>query len=175
VNNEIAIMRSQNRLGSNDSVLADVLKQFWGWSIDDFKRELKQQLLAQKVVSAADTTTHQRAESALNQLQSGTSFASVAKAISDDAATKDNGGTYVGTIDRSSTALPPQVLDELFKLNPGQVSGIIDTGSTLEIVTVLDRSGNTLHAAHISFHFQDIGTYIGPLKQKNKPTTYIHV
>jgi parvulin-like peptidyl-prolyl isomerase len=174
VNNEIAVMRSQNRLGSSDQVLSDVLKQFWGWSVDDFKRELKQQLLAQKVVSAADTATHRRAENALARLNAGADFGSVAKQVSDDLATKDNGGNYGGVIDRASTALPPQVMDELFRLQPGQTSGIINTGSTLEIVKVLDRTGDSLHAEHISFTFQDISVYINPLKQKEKQTTFIH-
>jgi parvulin-like peptidyl-prolyl isomerase len=85
---QIDLLRSQNRLGSSDAVFEDVLKEFWGWTVDDFKRELKQQLLAQKVVSALDTETHTRAQNVLTQLQNGGDFAALAKQFSDDTQTK---------------------------------------------------------------------------------------
>jgi hypothetical protein len=63
VNNEVALVRSENRLGSSQSVFNDVLDQFWGWNQADFERELKQQLLQQAVVVKLDTATTSRAQS----------------------------------------------------------------------------------------------------------------
>ena len=173
VNNEIALVRQENRLGSSDQVFADVLKEFWGWSVDDFKRELKQQLLAQKLVSTLDTATHQRANSALSQLQAGADFGTLAAQVSDDAATKGNGGQYGAPIDSSNRDLPPQVIGALFMLKPGQTSGIINTGATLEIVKVLSASDGKVQAAHIAFNFQGIDTYLKPLQQREKPLEFI--
>ena len=51
VNDQITILRAQNRLGNNDKVFEDVLKDYWGWSVDDFKRSLRDQILAQTGVS----------------------------------------------------------------------------------------------------------------------------
>ncbi len=174
LNDEIELVRSQNRLGSNDQVFADVLKEFWGWSIDDFKRELKQQMLAQKVVSTLDTATHQRADTALKQLQAGADFGQLAAATSDDVTTKNNGGDYGALVDRTNRNIPPQVIDQLFRLKEGQISGIINTGVTLEIVKVEQISGDKVKAAHIQFTFQPINAYTDALRAKEKPHLFVH-
>ena len=173
LNDELELVRSQNRLGSSDQVFADVLKEFWGWSIDDFKRELKQQMLAQKVVSTLDTATQQRAQTALAQLQSGTDFATLAGQVSDDTTTKASGGDYGMLIDRTNRDIPPQVIDQLFRLQSGQTSGIINTGVSLEIVKVEQISGDKVKAAHIQFNFQPITTYTDPLQAREKPHMFV--
>lgn len=174
VDAEVQLVRNQNRLGGNDRVFKDVLNEFWGWSVDDFKRELKQQLLQQKVATELDTVTQNRAVSVLRQLQGGADFASLA-ASSDDATTRATGGLYPEIIKRTDHNIAPHVTDELFKLKAGQISGIINTGYTLEIVKVIDVSGNNVHAAHIQFNFSDISTFVNPLKDQHKPRHYIKV
>lgn len=175
VNDEVALVRAQNRLGSNDQVFRSVLSEFWGWTVDDFRRELKQQLLAQKVVHALNTDVQVRAKNTLAQLQSGADFGTVASAVSDDLSTKANGGNYGIAVDQSNRDIAPQVASELFKLKPGEYSGVITTGYGLEIVKVIDSDGSKVHAAHIAFNFQSIQTYIGPLEAKQKPHRYIKV
>jgi parvulin-like peptidyl-prolyl isomerase len=175
VNNQINVVRAQNRLGNNQAELADVLKTYYGWSINDFKRELKTQLLAQDLVSKLDTVTHSRAQNVLNLLNSGTSFSNLASEYSDDASTKANGGQYPGTISQNNPSIPAQIMAVLFTLKPGQHSGIINTGSTLEIVENISQHGQQIQAAHISFNFQDVNTYLAPLKQHSKEKIYIHI
>jgi parvulin-like peptidyl-prolyl isomerase len=175
VNDQIALVKAQNRLGTNDQMLSDVLKQFWGWSVGDFRRELKTQLLAQKLLVHLDITTQARAQNALAELQGGKDFAAVAAAVSDDSGTKANGGQYGDLIAKSNRNVPPQVVDALFKLQSGQTSGIINTGYTLEIVRVLQIQGDKVQAAHISFKLQDISAYLKPLQDKHKPKHFIHV
>lgn len=175
VNNEVTLLRQQNRLGSSDQEFADVLKEFWGWSIDDFKRELKSQLLAQKVVAQLDIGTYTRANNALQQLQKGADFGTLAKQVSDDATTKSNGGEYGYTVSQNDQSLPPQVVSELFKLAPGQISGVINTGYTLEIVKVISITNGQVRAAHIAFNFQNINAYVSPLEAQKKPHYFIHV
>ena len=176
VNDQVQLVKQQNRLGSSDQEFANVLRQFWGWSVDDFKRELKTQLLAQKVVAALDKNTFNRAESVKVQLDQGGDFAKLAQLNSDDASSKDNGGAYARVIDATDQDLPPQVMNELLKLQPGQTSGIINTGYTLEIDKVISAKDGKTHAAHIVFDFQNINTYINPgYGDKEKPVTLIHV
>ena len=175
VNNEVSLLRQQNRLGSSDQEFADVLKEFWGWSVDDFKRELKSQLLAQKVVARLDTGTYARANDALQQLQKGTDFGTLAKTVSDDTTTKANGGQYGFPISSTDQSLPPQVIAELFKLQPGQTSGIINTGYTLEIVKVISVTNGKVQAQHIAFNFQPITSYVQPLQSQKKAHYFIHV
>jgi hypothetical protein len=166
IDQQIAQVRAQNRLGSSDQVLADVLRQFWGWSISDFRRELSTQLLQQKVVSNLDVSTQARAASAYAQLQQGTDFGTVAANSSDDLATKPTSGVYGFLVDKQNRDVPPQVVGALFQLQTvNQISPVINAGSSLEIVKLLQISGEKRQAAHISFAFTSIDTYITQLHE----------
>ncbi len=173
VDAQVALLKTENRLGSNDRVFRDVLNVFWGWNVADFKRELRQQLLQQAVVTKLDTATNARAQAALGQLLTGTDFAKLALTASDDLATKANGGQYPNPITISDRDVPPAVTAELFKLKPGQTSAIINTGYTLEIIKVIDGTGVSRHAAHLQFTLKDIATYTKPLQAKHAPHLYI--
>lgn len=175
VDNAINLVRTQNRLGASDEVFESVLSEFWGWSVSDFRRELRQELLAQKVVDTLDTQTHARATAALTKLEQGADFAALAKEVSDDAATKDNGGAYPGLIDRANTQLAPQIIDALFKLDPGHYSYVINTGYYLEIVKVDKVQDGQLSASHIAFKLQPLSTYTDPLAKKEPAHKLIHV
>lgn len=175
VNDSITILRHQNRLGNSDKAFEDVLREYWGWSVKDFKRSLKQQLLAQKLVSRLDTDTHTRAETALAQLKQGKDFAELAKEISEDPSTKPNGGDFGILIDKNNRDVSPQTADALFKLKPGQISDVISIGYALEIDKLTDVSGEKLHAAHIIFNFKDISFYVNDLKDKQPSHYYIKI
>jgi hypothetical protein len=175
VDNQINIVRQQNRLGNNQAELQDVLKTYYGWSINDFKRELKTQLLAEDLVSKLDTETHAMAQNVLDQINKGGNFATLAKTYSDDTSTKANGGQYPGAISQNNPSIPAQIMSALFSLKPGQHSGIINTGTTLEIVENISKNGNQITAAHISFNFKDISTYLAPIKENNKEKVYIKI
>jgi hypothetical protein len=173
VNEQIDLVRSQNRLGENDKVFEDVLKDYWGWGVSEFKRSLKQQLLARKLVSKLDTEATNRADSALAELQAGADFAATAKKYSDDVSTKDNGGEYGFQISRTNRDLTAQTVDALFKLSAGQISGIINTGYSLEIVKNIETQGDRVRGAHIVITFKDINTYLDALKDTQKTNLYI--
>lgn len=173
VTDQINLVRNQNRLGENDQVFEDVLKDYWGWTVNDFKRSLKQQLLARKVVAKLDTETQSRASTALSELQGGADFAATVKKYSDDPITRDIGGEYSFQINRTNRDLSAQTVDALFVLQPGQISGLVNTGYTLEIVKNLETNGDRIRGAHIQFTFKDINSYLDPLKEKQKTTTYI--
>lgn len=173
VNDQVAVVQAQNRLTDNPKVFEEVLKEFWGWSVDDFKRELRQQLLAQKVVATLDTGTRQRADEVLAKVKAGEDFGALAKQYSQDQNTSQNGGEYGITITPTNRDVPSQVVAELFKMQPGQTSGIINAGATLEIVKLTELKGTEAKAAHISFNFKDIETYLKPLREEEKPARYV--
>lgn len=173
VDDAVALLREQNRLGGSDDEFRDVLREFWGWSVDDFRRELRQQLLAQKVVAKLDTQTADRARQAEARLKGGEAFAKVATEMTDDEQTRGSGGEYSFLVDRSSPNLSPKLVDELYRLKPGQVSAVIDTGYSLEIVRVNSMANDKLRAAHISFAYRPAATFIKPLADKQPPQRYI--
>lgn len=172
VNDQITIVRNQNRLGSSEKVFEDVIKDYWGWTVDDFKRSLRTTLLSQKVVAKLDTEATQKAEAALTELNSGADFATVAQKYSDDPS-KDNGGELGFAVDRTSKEVSAQATDALFKLQPGQITGIVNTGYTLEILKNIETNGDKIRAARIVINFKSIDTFVNDLKDKQKYTQYI--
>lgn len=84
VQERIRLVRDQNRLGSNNKVFEDVLKDFWGWSVKDFERSLKQEILAEKVIAKLDTATDAKAVAAQAQIKNGANFSDLAKKVSED-------------------------------------------------------------------------------------------
>lgn len=173
VKDRIQLVKEQNRLGSNDRVFEDVLKNFWGWSTRDFERSLKQQILTEKVVAKLDTSTTAKANAAAAQVKAGADFAALAKQVSEDPAAKTTGGEYGFAIDKTSRDVPPQVVDALFSLQAGGVSGVINTGTTLEVVKVIEVNAGKVRAAHIVFNLKDVSDFINNLKEKQPVRTYI--
>jgi hypothetical protein len=181
VNLRLNEVRSQNRLGGNNKVFADVLRDYWGWSINDFKRSLKQEILAQKVSAKLDNADTQRAASALAQAKNGGDFGALAKKLSDDPSAKDNGGDYGFAITKTNPNVPPEVVNALFGLRSGQVSDLILASPVLagqppsfQIVKVTGLNGDTVTAQHIVINLKDATTYIKQLRQIDPPRSYVH-
>jgi hypothetical protein len=172
---QIDLLRNQNKLGNDDQVFEDVLREFWGWSVGDFRRSIYQELLSNKVLKALDTATQDRATQALAEINAGTPFADVAKKYSDDLATKDNGGAFGFLINRSNGDIPAQTIDALFNLPAGGVSGVIDIGYGLEIIKNLGLQGEEVEAARIFFAFPDISVYLNDYKDKQPAQIFIKV
>jgi hypothetical protein len=173
LNDQIAIVRQENRLGDNQTEFEGVLKNYYGWNLNDFKRELKTELIAQNLVSKLDTATHAKANAAYAQLKAGADFATLAGQVSEDTATKSNGGQYGYLISQNNVNIPPQVVAALFALKPGQYTSIINTGYSLEIDKNLGVVSGQVQASHIVFNFQDIDSYLSPLKNEQKAREYI--
>jgi hypothetical protein len=174
VDNEVTMVRNQNRLGNSDQVFKEVLNSFWGWDTSDFKRELRQQLLQQAVVAKLDTKTKSRADDVYKQLQGGADFAKLAGEASDDIGTKGSGGQYPEAVTLTDRNFAPAVTDEVFHLHKaGDISPIINTGYTLEIIKLVDDGATSRHAAHIQFNLQPINVYVKPLAAKQPPHKYI--
>ncbi|MEX2006766.1 MAG: peptidylprolyl isomerase [Candidatus Saccharimonadales bacterium] len=180
VNDRVNEVRNQNRLGSNDKVFADVLRSYWGWSVNDFKRSLKNEIVSHKVTAKLDTEATKRAEDTHKQLIAGADFSQLAKQVSDDSSAKQNEGNFGFSITKTNPNVPPEVITAIFNLKNGETSGIVlaspvlaGAGPTLEIVKVLQNNGNTATAQHISFKLKDVNTYIEQLKKKEQLTKYV--
>lgn len=175
IDQQITMLRELNRLGTDNKVFEDVLKDYWGWSVSDFRRSIEQQLLSDKVLQALDTGTRSRADTALAELKSGKDFGAVAKQYSDDGATKDKGGELGFLVSRSDRNIPTQTVDALYKLQPGQISGLVNIGYGIEIVKNLGVQDDKIKAARIFFSYQDINNFLNDYRDKQKPQTYIKV
>ena len=176
VNDAISVLRTQNQLAAGDDELEAVMQKFFGWSLGDLRRQLRDELLAQKVAAKLDTAAFSKAQNVVLQLKNGTDFAALAAQSSDDANTKANGGQYTdAAIRMKSQEVPPQVVRELGKLQPGAVSGIITTPTSFEVVKLLSKENGAYKAAHIQITFSPIESFVQPLQKKNPPKKFIKV
>ncbi len=181
LNSRLDEVRNQNRLGGNNKVFSDVLHDYWGWSINDFKRSLKQEILAEKVAAKLDGKDSQRASAALQKLKQGADFTALAKKVSDDPSAKQNGGEYGFPITKTNPNVSPEVVEALFMLKTGQYSDIIlaspvlaSQGPSLQIVELTGKSGSSVTAQRIVFNLQDVSVYVKQLETQKPPHTYIH-
>lgn len=173
VKERIEVVKQQNRLGDNDRVFEDVLKDYWGWSIRDFERSLRDEILAEKVVAKLDADANKKAEDTLAKLRAGANFGELAKQVSEDPTAKNSGGEYSGPIDKTNRDFPPQIIEALFSMQPGQVSEVINTGRFLEIVRLNSRDKERVTASHIVFRLKDPAEFVNNLKENQPARTYV--
>ena len=177
VDEQIRIAREQNRLGSSDEIFEDVLREFWDWSVGDFRRSLQSELLAQKVIRASDPDTEARATEALARITAGEDFEKIAAEYSDDLGTKDIGGEF-GLVSRSNRNVSQQAVDVLFNLGEGQNSGIIvvpyGTGYALAIIKNLDEQDDQRNGAHIIFQLKSLDEVLNDRKEQQPYRLYMN-
>ncbi len=176
IDEQIRIAREQKRLGSSQDVLEDVLREYWDWSLQDFRRSLENELLVQKVTRTLDEQTENRAKEAFTRLKAGEDFGAIAKEYSDEEITKDIGGEF-GEVDPTNRNVSQQTVDSLLKLNEGQYSEVsvipYENGYALEIVKNLEKKGKGAKGAHIIFKLKDITPTINDMKDKRPYRLYI--
>jgi len=173
VANQIETLKKLGLLGSEQEVFEEVLRSNYDWSLDDFMRSIKQQLLNAKVAQALDPGVRQEADRVLAEIQSGKDFAVAAKEYSDDVGTKEGGGN-LGVVDDNKAYLP-QEYEALTKLKPGEVSGVIVLDNGLAIVKHLGMEGEKIKAAHIVFKYKDLAEYLNDYKAKEPAKVYIKI
>lgn len=177
VDEQIRIAREQNRLGGNDDVYEDVLQEYWNWTLNDFRRSLQTELLAQKVIRALDTETENRAKEVLQKIQAGGDFAALAKEYSQDIPTKDEGGEF-GEVSKSNRNVPQQTVDTLYKVGNGQISGIVvvpyGPGYALSIIKNLGIDGDKVRGAHIILPLKDINEVLNDRKEEQPYRLYMN-
>jgi hypothetical protein len=177
VDEQIRIAREQNRLGSSDEIFEDVLREYWDWSVGDFRRSLTSELLAQKVIRAEDKDTELKATEALARITAGEDFASIAAEYSDDIGTKETGGEF-GLVNRSNRNVSQQTVDTLYKLGEGQASGIVivpyGTGYALAIIKNLGEQGDQRKGAHIIFQLKSLDEVLNDRKEQQPYRLYMN-
>ena len=176
VDEQIRIAREQSRLGSTDDILEDVVREYWNWSITDFRRSLASELLVQKVTRALDTEAQQVAEQALADLDGGADFADVAKEYSQDEASAQNGGEF-GEVDASDRNVSQATVDTLLRLEEGEYSGVTvipyRTGYALAIIKNVEDKGSSARGAHIVIPLQDVSETLNDRKEDQPYRLYI--
>lgn len=175
INTRIETLKNQNRLGNNNKVFEDTLKDFYNWSENDFRRSIRNDILMSKVLAVIDTDARSKANTALEELKKGADFASVAAVYSDDEQTKLSGGEITGFIDPNDRNILSEQANALSSLEIGEVSGIINLGYGFEILKKLEEGDGVYRAAHILVSFKPIDEALSEEKALTKATVYIQL
>jgi len=171
----IETLKEQNRLGNNDKVFRDTLRDFYNWSENDFRRSIRNDILTSKVLAVIDTDARSKANTALDEIRKGVDFATVVAAYSDDERTRVSGGEIAGLIDPKDRNILSEQADALSGLKPGEVSEIINLGYGFEILKKLEDIDGQYRAAHILVTFKPIEESLNEEKALSKATAYIHL
>lgn len=177
IDEQIRIAREQNRLGGSDDVFEDVLREFWDWSVHDFRRSLRTEILEQKVIRNGDTDTERRATQTLARLEAGEDFATLARELSDDVVTRDGGGEF-GFVNKSNRNVSQQTVDTLFSLPAGRYSGVVTvpygTGYALAIIKNLEDKDGQRNGAHIIFQLKSLDEVLNDRKESKPYRLYMN-
>lgn len=173
----ITVAKEQNRLGSTDQVFEDTLRDFFDWSIQDYRRSLADELLMQKLTVKLDPDTANKAKDIVSQLQAGADFKALALQYSEDESTRQVGGEF-GQVDKGNRNVTPQTVDKLFKTAVNQVSEPIVVpyadGYALEIIKTLEINGDKAKGAHIILKLKDLNTVLNDRKEKQPYRLYLN-
>ena len=159
--------------GGTDKV-KQVLDQYYGWTLDQFRVKVQDQLAKQKLqdkITSDDTVNaaaKAKAEDILKQLHNGADFATLAKKYSQDSSASAGGD--LGTFGRGKMIKAFE--DAAFALQPGQISGIVKTQFGYHIIMVIDKpTPDTVHAAHILIKSVDFDTWLAD----QRAASHVHV
>jgi parvulin-like peptidyl-prolyl isomerase len=153
------------------SRISDVL----GWSPGTFKRELRVQLMQQKLAEKLQTDDKlnedqkKKADDFLKQVKDGKDFAEVAKQSDDPtaAAGGDQGFVKKGELD-------PALEGVVFSLQPGQVSDVVKTSSGYVIVKAEEvKSADEVRIRQILVRTTSLTTFIPDQLKNTKISIYV--
>jgi len=146
IEDQIAQMRS------DDEARFDGWLETTGLTRETFREQLRREMLTRAVRDLVTTNTPREqyqihaqhilladqdsAQAALQRLQAGESFASVAKDLSQDVVTRDNGGD-LGFLPLG--VMPPSFESAALALDAGQMSGIVESETGLHIILVVEH------------------------------------
>lgn len=165
---------STNRLGVNETVYRQVIRDYYDWSFDEYKNSIRQQLLRKKVMAQLDTGSKQKINDILKGLQGGADFAAVAKEHSEDVATKAQGGD-VGLVNKN-TEDPNGIVAVAGQLEHGKFSQVIEGVDGFYIVKLLEkRDGGDLHIAKIYVGYKILDSKMAELKKSGQIQEFITV
>lgn len=174
VDNQVQQILNQQSYASSIDVYKKVLKTEYDKTYNQWREDLRLQIMRNRVYDAMDTSARSRATTALKDLNSGVDFATVAKKYTDDPSQKNSGGE-IGVLEKGKADLPPELQGALFGLKAGKHSGIIESKQGLFIMEAIEVNGSKVRAAAIYFKYTAFSNYISGLQKDNKVKTNIKV
>ncbi|MDR2524445.1 MAG: peptidylprolyl isomerase [Candidatus Nomurabacteria bacterium] len=156
----------------SDKAYENALRRYYGWSMDDYRHIVRDRLLLRKAQFAVDTSALARANNLKTQVGSA-DFAELARANSDDEATKTNGGD-VGTINISNND-PNGLIKIARQMDVGQVSDLIHGIDAYYLIKLTEKTDATVRYAMIRVNLTEFDKLFENLRASGKITEYIEI
>ncbi len=159
--------------GGPDKV-KETLNNLYGWTVPQFKEKVRFSLIQKKLADkisndpARNGAAKQKADDLLNQIKGGADFAELAKKNSEDSSAA-NGGD-LGFIEKGQTV--PEFEDAAFKLEPGQVSGVVKTQFGYHIIKATEKKDDKVRVSHILIKGVDLESWLQQQRDKAKISVY---
>lgn len=173
LNDFIDTQVGENRLGLSRDAYAQVIMDYYDWSLGEYGQSIQKQLLRKKVSAKLDTEARKKAQNVLELLNKGGDFAKLAAEYSQDDATKSQGGD-VGVVSKDATD-PSGLIAEAGKLGVGKWSGVVEGVDGFYIVKLLESNDEELRYARILLKYTYVDQKMAELKDQGKIKEYIDV
>lgn len=165
---------ASNRLGVNEDVYKQVIRDYYDWSFDEYKNSIRQQLLRKKLMAQTDTDARNKINDVLDQLKKGGDFGAIAKDKSEDMTSKVQGGD-MGVVNKNSEDANG-LIAAASALQPGQYSAVIEGVDGFYIVKLIDKpDSNSYHLAKIYVSYKALDNKITSLKKQGQIQEFITV
>ncbi len=151
---------------------ANVLKQYFGWSIAEYKSELKNRLLERKVSFAVDTQAKSKIDNIKQQLNNGTDFAALAESSSDDKISSGAGG---GVSAERGDSDSNGIIAAARSLEPGSISDIIQGIDGYYIVKLGSKTDTLTNFSIIKVGLTQFDKDFSQLDKDGKIKEYIDI
>ena len=149
------------------------LWRYYGWSMSDYRQIVRDSLLMRKASFAIDKSAESRIKDIKGQLDRGADFATLARQVSEDASTKDNGGD-VGAV--NITDLDPDGLVAKAKsMSVGQVSSSIQGVDAWYIIILTDKNDNTVRYSLIKIGLSEFNKQFDVMRKDGKIREFIEI
>jgi len=149
-----------------------VLKRYFGWTMNDYRTELRSQLLERKVAFAIDTAAKDKITNVETRLKAGDDFATIAREMSDDEATREVGGGVSAEADDSD---PSGLIAAARNLKEGEVSGIIQGVDGYYIVKLSSKTDDETKYLMIKVALKQFDNDFNELRKTGKIKEYINI
>lgn len=164
----------QNKKVSESAYEKTVLNAFYDWSMADYRSIVRSELLKRKVAFAIDTAAKSKSDRVLEALRApNADFGAVAKAESDDEASKVNGGDSgdvpLKTLDSNG------VIAKVNLLQPGQVTELIYGTDGYYIAKLTSKNDQSVHFQFIKIALHEFDARLAEVQKSNKIKEYISV
>lgn len=173
LNSFIDAQINNNNLGLSRDAYAQVILDYYDWSLDEYGQSVQKQLLRQKVAAKLDAAAREKAQAVLDRLDKGEDFAKVAFDASEDVSTKSRGGD-AGFIAKTSSD-PSGLIAQASQMQTGSYSKLIEGADGFYIVKLLESNNDEVRFAKILIKYTYVDQKIAELKEQGKIDEFIKV